>query len=80
MKNEGKENKQTSSKHSLQGTQDKENRTGRYVFISNSALNIRTKAWISQWPQYSIIGKQSNSTKYLDQDITKNCSKTKREC
>ena len=38
MKNEGKENKQTSSKHSLQGTQDKENRTERFVFISNSAL------------------------------------------
>ena len=37
MKNEGKENKQTSSKHSLQGTQDKENRTERFVFISNSA-------------------------------------------
>ena len=53
MKNEGKENKQTSSKHSLQGTQDKENRTERFVFISNSALVI--DILISQWPQFSIM-------------------------
>ena len=29
-------------KHSLQGTQDKENRTGRFVFISNSALKNKS--------------------------------------
>ena len=59
MKNEGKENKQTSSKHSLQGTQDKENRTERFVFISNSALVI--DILISQWPQFSIMASLANN-------------------